>query len=120
MDMFSDHHAWSVLVDPAASAKIGMAHARMRVRRPSEDFVPEADDLRVEMIGTETDARIGGRYAWIFRPEKVEVAEGAAYLAEVAIVDPKSKRSTVLLRWITAFFAPSASPETAEKGEGAK
>jgi len=120
IDMFGSQHAWSVTVDPAASQRFGMAGARARVRRLSEDFVPDESELSVEMIGTRVDTRYGGRCVWIFRPAKVDVTDGAAYLAEVSVVDPKSKKSTTVLRWITAFFAPSARAEGSEAPEGPK
>ncbi len=101
-DMFSGHHAWSVAVDPIAALRIDTTHLTARVTRLSPDFVPVEETLPIEMSVYETTA-LAGRHAFIFRPKGLEVADGAAYLAEVLAPDPKSHKPTVLVRWITGF-----------------
>ena len=113
-DMCSSHHAWSVGIEPVTALQLDVAGATIRVRRLSDDFVPADEELPIERFPFDKDSRKGGRPALIFRPVGVEVVEGAAYLAELSAVDPKTHRPTVFLRWVAGFCAARAgSPASA-------
>jgi hypothetical protein len=102
-DMFSSHHAWSVAVDPVLSLRLDLAHASVRLRRLSADYVPSDDEMSIEMMPFDKEHRYGGRSVLIFRPKGLEVADGAAYLAEVSAIDSKTHKMTVFLRWVAGF-----------------
>jgi hypothetical protein len=116
-DMFSSHHAWSVGIDPVAAQRIDAANITARVRRLSADFVPSDEDLPIELMPFDKSSRKGGRPTLIFRPTGIEVSDGAAYLAEISAVDPKTRKPVVLLRWVAGFYdekpaadGPAAGP----------
>ncbi len=109
-EMFSSHHAFSVHVDSVA-ARLGLVSAKVRVRRLSSDFVPAADDLPIEMMPYNPDGRIGGRPVLIFRPKGIEVADGVAYLVELSVLDAKSRKPVVFLRWVAGFLGDRATAE---------
>ena len=115
--MFSGRHAWSVGVAPGMVSRVAAAHSRVRVRRLSADFVPAEQDLELELSKWDSE-EIGGRPALIFRPKGVEVADGAAYLVEIESVDPKTRRTTPYLRWVTAFFETPPADAPAADGSG--
>lgn len=119
VDLFSAHHAWSVAIDPVAALRLDVANAKIRVTRLSNDFVPADADLEIERVSFLPDGAIGGRPVLIFRPKAIDVSVGAAYLAELTSVDPKSHKPTVFLRWVVGFSTgtSASSPPEGEDSE---